>query len=220
MHFKAAIFDMDGTLIDSLILWDIFWAEFGKRYKQDASFRPSEEIDKAVRTLTLDNATELIHQHFHFGESGRELLEIVYDLMVDFYRTEVLPKPGVLEFLTQLKAEGTKMCIASASAQDMIYIALKRCGLDSFFDKVFSCHDIGTSKNKPDIFLLACEQLGEAIADTWVFEDSCSAIETAKAAGFRTVALYDRNNYGQEKMAQIADYYVAEGETPMKLLAE
>ena len=220
MHFDAAIFDMDGTLINSLILWDVFWMEFGKHFLQDANFRPREEDDKAVRTMTMDQAMAMIHEHYHMGKNAKELEDVANTMMVDFYTNRVEMKPGVREFLDELKAAGTKMCIASASAPDLINMAMKRCDLFQYFEKVFSCGDIGKGKDQPDVFLMAQKYLGFGIDETWVFEDSLTAIETAHAAGFKTVAIYDENNYGQEQMAKIADYYIAEGEALTKLLEE
>lgn len=218
MHFKAAIFDMDGTLIDSLGLWDLFWGTFSSRYQLGDDFRPSLAVDKAVRTLTLMSAMELIHQEYHIGANAQELYDITRAIMVDFYQNQVQLKPGVEEFLMRLKAEGTKMCIASATAKDLIALAMQHCRLEQYFDTLFSCSDIGKNKDQPDVFLLAQKHLGEAVCDTWVFEDSLTAIETAHAAGLPTVAIYDRNNYGQDQMQKTADHYIAEGETLLKLL--
>lgn len=220
MHFEAAIFDMDGTLINSLILWDVFWTEFGKRFLQDANFRPREEDDKAVRTMTMDQAMALIHEQYHMGKNAKELEDVANAMMVDFYKNRVEMKSGVREFLDKLKASGTKMCIASASAPNLINMAMQRCDLFGYFEKVFSCGDIGKGKDQPDVFVIAEKYLGAGIDNTWVFEDSLTAIETAHAAGFKTVAIYDENNYGQEQMAKIADHYIAKGETLMKLLEE
>lgn len=220
MHFEAAIFDMDGTLINSLILWDVFWMEFGKHFLQDANFRPREEDDKAVRTMTMDQAMALIHKQYQMGESAEELTDLANTMMADFYSNQVEMKPGVREFLDELMAAGKKMCIASATAPDLVARAMKRCDLFRYFEKVFSCADIGKGKDQPDVFLMAKDYLGAGLDKTWVFEDSLLAIETAHTAGFKTVAIYDENNYGQEQMAKIADFYIAKGETLTKLLEE
>lgn len=218
MQFKAAIFDMDGTLVDSLMLWDIFWAEMGRRFRQDDAFRPSAEDDKAVRTLTLKGAMNLIHKNYHVGESGGQLVDMANEIMVDFYTNRVQLKPGVRAFLDALLAQGTKMCIASATVPSLIDMAMKHCELEKYFDKVFSCGEIGKGKDQPDIYLMAQRHLGETIEETWVFEDSLVAIETAKKIGMQTTAIFDRYNFGQEEMRRIATHYIAEGEKLTKLL--
>ena len=74
MNIKAAIFDMDGTLVDSLMLWDVLWSTFGDKYLNDKSFSPSVEDDKKVRTLTLKDAMLLIHNNYKLGESGERIV--------------------------------------------------------------------------------------------------------------------------------------------------
>lgn len=218
MNIKAAIFDMDGTLVDSLMVWDVLWSAFGEKYLGDNSFRPSADDDKKVRTLTLSDAMDLIHENYSLGKSGKELLDFTNNLIVDFYSNTVELKDGVKEFLECLYKNGTKMCIASATAPDLIKIALKHCDIEKYFLKIFSCGELKVGKDKPDVFLLAKDFLGEGKDDTWVFEDSLVAIETAAKIGLKTVGIYDRYNYGQEQIKSLATKYIAEGETLTKLL--
>lgn len=218
MVIKAAIFDMDGTLVDSLMLWDVLWSIFGEKYLNDRNFRPSAEDDKKVRTLTLKDAMCLIHNHYHLGNSGEELLEMTNRIMIDFYSNKVELKDGVKEFLEDCKSKGTKMCIASATAPDLINVALKHCAIDGYFLKVFSCGTLGKGKDDPEIFMMAKDFLGEKTEETWVFEDSLVAIETATKVGMPTVGIYDRFNFGQDKIKEIATKYVDCGETLLKLI--
>ncbi len=218
MKIKAAIFDMDGTLVDSLMLWDVIWSTFGEKYLNNKEFRPSAEDDKAVRTLTLKDAMELIHKNYNLGNNGLELLDLADNILLDFYSNKVELKPGVREFLDYCKENGVKMCIASATAPELVKVAIKHCDIGKYFLKVFSCSDLGLGKDKPDIFLLASEFLGEETAETWVFEDSVVAIETATKIGMPTVAIFDRFNFGQERMKEIATIYVAEGESLLKVI--
>lgn len=218
MNMKAAIFDMDGTLVDSLMLWDVLWSAFGKRYLNDESFTPAVEDDKQVRTLTLKDAMQLIHDNYSLGESGEALLAEANGIIKDFYTNRVELKDGVAAFLAHCKNEGVKMCIASATAPDLIDTALKHCGIEKYFLKVFSCGDIGKGKDQPDIFRQAAAFLGADISEIWVFEDSLTAIETVKKLGMKTAAIYDRYNFGQDEMQKIADRYVAEGESLAKLI--
>ena len=217
-NIKAAIFDMDGTLVDSLILWDILWSTFGEKYLNDKSFAPSVEDDKKVRTLTLKDAMCLIHNNYNLGESGEELLQLANSIMMDFYSNRVELKSGVREFLEHLKSQNTRMCIATATAPELLFVALKHCDIEKYFSKVFSCGDIGKGKEKPDVFLLAKDYLGTSVEETWVFEDSLVAIETVTKIGMNTVGIYDRNNFGQDKIKEIATNYIADGETLLKLI--
>jgi len=218
MNIKAAIFDMDGTLVDSLMLWDVLWSTFGEQYLNDKNFRPSVEDDKKVRTLTLKDAMTLIHNNYNLGESGEELLAETNRIITDFYANSVELKDGVREFLEHCKNNGVKMCIASATAPELINIALKRCDIEKYFLKVFSCGAIGKGKDQPDIFLQAVEFLGTEIKDTWMFEDSLTAIETATRIGMPTVGIYDKFNYGQDKIKEIATEYISSTQTLLRLI--
>ena len=119
MNIKAAIFDMDGTLIDSLMLWEVLWSAFGENYINDKSFSPSPEDDKKVRTLTLKDAMQLIHENYRLGDSGAELRALANQILCDFYAERVELKKGVKEFLEHCKNSGVKMCIASATAPEL-----------------------------------------------------------------------------------------------------
>lgn len=218
MHFKAAIFDMDGTLVDSLMVWDVLWARFGEKYRNDPSFRPSNADDKAVRTLTLKDAMELIHAHYHIARSGAALLEETNKMLVSFYSSQVQLKKGVKEFLEHCYHSGTKMCVASATDPTLVAMALAHCDLEKYFLKVFSCADLGVGKDQPDVYLAAQQFLGSPIEDTWVFEDSAVAIQTADKIGMKTVGIYDKYNFGQDIIAQTATVYISEGEDLRKLI--
>lgn len=218
MNIKAAIFDMDGTLVDSLSLWDVLWSKIGEQYLNDKNFTPSVEDDKKVRTMTLKDAMNLIHENYRIGESGEGLLALANAIMNDFYANDVELKNGVREFLEYCKSNGTKMCIASATAPELIHIALKHCDIEKYFLKIFSCGTIGKGKDEPDIFLQAAEFLGCEVKDTWVFEDSLVAIETAAKIGMPTVGIYDKFNYGQDKIKELATEYISSTETLLKLI--
>lgn len=217
MDIKAAIFDMDGTLVDSLMIWDVLWQNFSERYLGGAHFEPTLKDDKAIRTLPLKDAMELIHNNYNIGKNGQELLDTANAIMIDFYSNSVKLKDGVREFLEDLYKKGVKMCIASATAPDLVDIAVKHCDIKKYFSKFFSCGSLGLGKDKPDIYLLAKDYLGTEISETWVFEDSFVAIKTAHDIGMNTVGIYDKYNPYQDEILKIATHYIADGETLMKL---
>lgn len=218
MNIESAIFDMDGTLINSLIVWDRLWDFFGKKFFDGKPFCPTKSDDKAIRTMTTEEAMHYLNKIYNFGVEDSELLEIVNKFDENFYKNEVELKKGALEFLEYLYQNGVKMCIASATDKRLIKVALNHCGIEKYFDEIFSCCDIGSGKDKPDIFLKALEYLGTSKEKTCIFEDSHVAIVTASKAGFKTVGIYDRYNYGQEEIKKIADAYIADGESLEKLI--
>lgn len=218
MKITGAIFDMDGTLIDSLMIWDVLWERLGLRYRNDAGFRPDAVTEKAIRTLPLREAMELLHEKAGIGESGEALYRIADSMCRDFYKNDVQMKPGALEFLAHLHRLGVKMCVASATSPSLLQIVVERFGLDRYFSKIFSCSEIGRGKEFPDVFLLARDFLGTPMEETWIFEDSIVALQTARRAGFSTVGIYDRYNFNLELMPEYSTEYIASGETLERLI--
>lgn len=139
-------------------------------------------------------------------------------MIENHYKTRVDAKFGVLEFLKQMKARGVKMCVASATEPKYIKYVLERCSLDGFFEFIISCTEVGVGKEKPDVFLKALERLGGNLSEACVFEDSFVALETAKNAGFMTVGIYDKHNYGQDRLRAAADVYIAGGQSLLDMV--
>ncbi|MBO5453213.1 MAG: HAD family phosphatase [Clostridia bacterium] len=217
-NIKGAIFDMDGTLIDSLMLWDILWKEFGSRFLNGGKFIPTDEEEKAVRTKTLKDAMKYLYDIYNISGSAEELLDTANEIMRNFYANEVKLKDGIAEFLEYCHQKGIKMCVASATDITLIKIAMKHCDIEKYFVNIFSCADIGKGKDKPDIYLQAKEFLNTGIFETCVFEDSLVAIDTAHKIGMKTVGIYDKYNFGHDEMKKIATVYVDNGETLLKLI--
>ena len=110
------------------------------------------------------------------------------------------------------------MCVASATAPDLIKHAAEHCGLYDYIDLFVSCADVGKGKEEPDVFLYALEKLGSTLENTCVFEDSALALTTAKSAGFLTVGIYDPHTFDHDKLKKAADIYIDNGEDFFKLL--
>lgn len=212
---KAAIFDFDGTLVDSLIFWGVYWDAFGKRCLGVEGFVPDTDVDKAVRTATSSQTASIIGARYgHTQEAGA----LFNEMLIRFYGEQVELKAGVREFLEHCLANGVKMCVATASEVRLVRIAMKRLDLDKYFEGVFSCFDLGVGKDVPDVYLKALDCLGTEVSETFVFEDSLLAIKTATKAGFLTVGIYDTHNFGHQEMQEIATCYVGKNETMMKLV--
>lgn len=218
MQIKTAIFDMDGTLIESLFVWEYIWEGIGRIYFDDPKFYPKEEDDKAVRTFSLKDGMAYIYERYDISGTVEELIDAVDKIIDEFYEKEISVKPGAIEFLEYCKQKGVKMCIASASTPKLVECALKRFDMEKYFEAFFSCSVLGKSKDKPDIYLHAAKQMGSKVEETWVFEDSLTAIETSSKIGMKTVAIYDKFNFGHDKMEEIADFYVGKGENLTKMI--
>ena len=217
LNIQAAIFDMDGTLVDSLMLWDVLHDAYERQYPEKAGTVISEEDNRLMRVLPLPRSMKLLHERYGLGESSEELLALTEAVCWDFYANRVQLKDGVREFLNALHSRGVRMCIASATPLPLIEAALEHCQIRGYFDRVFSCGESGKGKDTPDIYFAVKEYMGN-LADTWVFEDAYVAVSTATAAGLPTVAVYDRYNSHQEQIQAMATHYIAPGETLLKLL--
>ena len=130
MNIQGAIFDLDGTLIDSLFFWDRLWEKLGEIYLDDNTFRPGFPMEKDVRTVTFRDASEMLYAEFAFGSGPDEIYDIMHDFCIEIYREEATFKPGAKELLDHMKARGIKLCIASASMPDLLRAIFDRFGLD------------------------------------------------------------------------------------------
>ena len=220
MKIKAAVFDMDGTIVNSLMFWNHLWKRIGERYMGDASFQPCEEVERAVRTMIFADAMLYFKEYYQISAEADEFLRFTTDGTLDFYRQIAKPKEGARELLQALKQQNAKLCLASATAKDIILFALDYYNLREYFDFVISCADIGVGKERPDIYLLAQELLGGERDAICVFEDSYVALETAKKAGFLTVGIYDRYNPEQGRVRSASDLYLSEGESLSALVGQ
>ena len=218
MKIRGAVFDLDGTLINSLIFWSTWWKRMGKKYLNDESFYPTAEQDRAIRTMPTKDAMKYIYDIYKFGESCKALIDEMNECTIDFYMNDVEMKKGTAEFLEYLKNIGVKMCVASATKKLFVEKVLKKFCIEKYFDGVFSCADIGSGKDKPDIYYIAADFLKMKPSDICVFEDSATAVETAKAAGFKTVGIYDENNYGHDILKANSDIYINKGESIDRLI--
>lgn len=208
MKIKGAIFDMDGTLIDSLMIWDILWEKIGDKYLAGTSFLPDENDIKAVKTCTLENAIKIIHKNYGIKSSVEELLVFSNSVINDFYANDVQLKDGILDFLKYAKENNVKMCIASATAPQLIKVALEHCDIKEYFSEVFSCAQYKVGKETPFIFEKALQYLGTPKSYTWVFEDSPLPIKVVKKIGMPTVGVYDKfNDYKDVKLN--SDIYIS-----------
>lgn len=219
MEMKSAIFDLDGTLVDSLFFWEWMYDDLAKTFCNGQKIILTPEDNKAFRTTLVKDVVVVLYEKYGVANSSEELAEYINKSIQDFYKNRVMPKAGVIEFLEHLKATGVKMCIASATAMNELEIAVKSCGLDKYIDKLFSCSELGFGKEKPDVFLNAAEYLGADISQTWVFEDSLLALTTARKAGFKTVGIFDKNNpYTVEQLKAVSDIFIGENDTLAKLV--
>ena len=208
---KGAIFDFDGTLLDSMFIWDTI----GEDYLRTLGKEPHEDLKETFMTLTLEEAAEYYREHYKVTLSVTEIVDSINAMVEGIYRTKVTLKPGVMAYLRLLKERGVKMCVATVTDRYLVEDTLERLGILHYFSEIFTCAEVGYGKDKPIIYQKALEHLGTAKEETFVFEDSLFALETAKTDGFPTVGVYDMHESRQEEMKRLADCYVRSFEEPV-----
>lgn len=178
---RCAIFDLDGTLIDSLG----YWSNLAAEYLAGKGIAPvPEHILEAIRPMTLSQSADLFRREF--GLDGDPEAEMTA-MLADHYRDDIPLHPGVRELLDALDGRGVRMCVASATAAALMEPCLERLGVRDRFEFLLSCEDVGAGKDRPDVYLEAARRLGTDPAEITVYEDADYALETAKNAGFRTI---------------------------------
>ena len=207
----GAIFDFDGTLLDSMFIWDTI----GEDYLRTLGKEPHEDLKETFMTLTLEEAAEYYREHYKVTLSVTEIMDSINAMVEGIYRTKVTLKPGVMAYLRLLKERGVKMCVATVTDRYLVEDTLERLGILHYFSEIFTCAEVGYGKDKPIIYQKALEHLGTAKEETFVFEDSLFALETAKTDGFPTVGGYDMHESRQEDMKRLADCYVRSFEEPV-----
>ena len=208
MKIKCAIFDFDGTLFDSMFIWD----SVGEIYLRSLGKEPKPSMREDVRALSLYQSACYFQKEYDLSLPVEQIMTGINQTIEHFYIHEVLPKPGVADFLKRIQKTEISMCIATASDRYQIEAALSRCGLEHYFDAIFTCSEVGHGKDEPVIFQKAMEHFGADRNSAVVFEDAIHAIQTAKADGFAVVAVFDSSEKRQAEIRDLADCYIVDYE--------
>ena len=185
MPITGAIFDFDGTIVDSMPMWEQVPGELVARHGQVMT----HEMFVITEPMSADEECAWFHEHLGVGESGEALFQELREMVREAYRTRVDAWPHVEEFLQSLADAGIPMVIASSTPADDIRVGLRAHGLEHFFSDVIFTGDVGRGKEFPDVYYHALGVLGTEMETTWVFEDAPFGVRTAYQTGFPVVAL-------------------------------
>lgn len=195
MNKKYAIFDMDGTLIDSMK----YWKNLGREYLSKFGITENlDEIMRKIKPMTMTESAELFRIECGLLGTKESIAEEMNWMMREHYRNDIPLKDGVREYIFKLHTMGVNMCVASATDKELMKVCLERLGVLEYFQFLLSCEEVGTGKSKPDVYYESLRRLQKTDSlspeDVAVYEDAEYAIRTALDAGFYTIAVYDDSN--------------------------
>ena len=206
MRMRGAIFDVDGTLLDSMSIWD----SIGETYLRSIGYEPRENLNETFKNMSLHQAARYYQTEYGVTLNVSEIIAGVNAMLERYYRFEAPLKPGAAELLGWLREKGVKLCVATATDRYLVEAALERCGVLPCFGAIFTCNEVGCGKDEPRIFEEALRFLETERAETVVFDDVLYAIRTAKKAGFPVAAVYDSHEKAQTQVRALADVYLNE----------
>ena len=201
-NFNGIIFDLDGTLLDSMSVWE----NVDRMFLEENGIVPPQGISDIVKKMTIEDSAMYFKTRFSLAHSCEYIINRIEEMVTYQYNHEIPLKAGAYETIKELQKHGFRMCVATATYNSLAYSALKRLGIYDCFEFIITCSDVGKGKDNPDVFLTAAERMDCSKEHTVVAEDSLHCIETAKNAGFFTVGVYDRvSDCDWEEICRISD---------------
>ena len=185
MDKRFAIFDMDGTLIDSMN----FWKNLASEYLSSKGItQVSEEILQKIKPMTMSESAALFQEVFGLSGDVEAEMNAVMD---EHYRNDIPLKNGVRAYLDMLHRKGVRMCVASATAEQLMESCLSRLGIRDYFAFLLSCETVGSGKSNPLVYHESAKRLQANPDEIAVYEDALYAVKTAKNAGYYVIGVYD-----------------------------
>lgn len=211
-HKKAVLFDLDGTLVDSMWVWAQIDIDFLGKY----GIEVPPHLQNDLEGMGFTEVAVYFKERFSLQESIGEIKEIWQQMAMDKYCHDVPLKPGVEVFLPYLREKGIKMAVVSSNAQDLIKAVLDSHGILEYFSCIITSCEVKKGKPAPDVYLEASRRLGIDPSECLVFEDIVPGILSGKNAGMTVCAVEDTYSLSQtvEKRAA-ADYYISNYEQVM-----
>jgi HAD superfamily hydrolase (TIGR01509 family) len=204
-NIKAAIFDMDGTLVDSM--W--VWRKIDIDYLENRNISFPADLKSCIEHLSFLEVAKYFKERFNIPESIDEIMNEWTSMAYHEYATEVKLKPGAGAYLALLKSLGIKIALATSNSKELLEVTLKNNNIFEYFDVICRTDEVTRGKDFPDVYLLTAKRLGVSPEQCIVFEDILPAVIGAKAAGMKVVGVHDL--YSEEDACSIkehADYYI------------
>lgn len=184
---KLLIFDMDGTLLDSMELW----TNLGRFYLESKGKIVQDDLEKIIDSMTLEESASYFKFTYKLKEDVDTIIKQILDFIKDKYLYEIPLKKGAYNYLKSMKKKGNLMCILTTSEKSLAIAALKRNGVLNLFNEVYTDKDFDMSKRESQLYINVCKNMNVNSNEAVVYEDSLYAIESAKKAGCKVIGVYD-----------------------------
>lgn len=185
---KAAIFDLDGTLVDSMWVWERIDMEFLKK----RGYTVPENLKDNITHLSFKQVAQYFKTTFSIDDSVEAIMDEWHEMAYNEYSNNVFLKEGAMEYLHSLKKAGIKIALATSNSKPLLEATLKNNGIYDLFDSITVTDEVKKGKDNPDIYLLAAEKLNVNPVNCMVYEDIVAAVGGAKLAGMNVTAVYDK----------------------------
>lgn len=215
---KAILFDLDGTLIDSMWIWEevdrVYMEQLGLEYEKI-------KLQENINGMSFTETAEFFKKTFDIPESIDEIKATWVKMAEDFYRNKISAKENVPELLSKLKGRGIKMGIGTSNTRELLHMIVEKEGIAPYFDTMRTSCEVKAGKPHPDIYLKVAEDLGINPENCLVFEDIPEGVQAAKNAGMRVCAVYDAySEEHKESLTANADYYIHNYSEVLSLLED
>ena len=202
---KAVIFDMDGSLVDSMWVWKDIDIEYLGRF----GLTIPDDLQKCIEGMSFTETAEYFKKRFSLEHSVEEIKNDWNAMAWEKYRTRVMLKPGAKELLDYCRENEIKLGIATSNSRQIVDMVLTERGVTGYFSCIMTSYEAKKGKPAPDIYLLTAQQLSVEPAQCLVFEDIVFGIQAGKSAGMQVCAVEDAYSvYQREEKKAFADYYI------------
>lgn len=203
---KAFLFDLDGTLVDSMWIWTDIDIEYLGRFGLELP----GDLQNCIEGMSFTETARYFKERFAIPDSLEEMKADWNRMAWEKYMKEVPLKPGVRKFLAFHRDRGVKMAVATSNSRELAEAVIAVHGLENVFDAIVTGCDVAHGKPFPDIYLEAAARLEVCAGECLVFEDVVAGIQAGKNAGMEVAAVEDPYSAYQERQKrELADFYIA-----------